>query len=490
MQHKTAFKFFISSCIAILFFHVSLAQIVIEPPTVPGFYDDISKIKKADSSIKLKVTAIHLIGNKKTKNYIILRELPFKDGDSLNISNLLDTLKQARYQVYNINLFSEVEVTPVIKSAHELEINVKVLEKWFVYPTPQFQLADRNFNVWWNTYHRDFNRVIYGVKFVHYNFSGRGDQLRIYLLNGYSRHFLFSYAAPYSNAKLTQGFSVSGGYTQNREITVKQAEQDSLVQFTNTGFVGENWFLNLTYQSRKGFFSRSTYGLRFTYINLNDSIIYPKYNPHYFNSDKSSAGIIDLSYSYRYANVDNINYPLKGKIYGLTILKRGLKWRGGVNMLSLSGFSSRYIPHGQHWYSMAQFYTKVILPFYQPYINQRSLGFSDFYLRGLEYYQIDGVAAAVAKYTLKKKLLSFHINVPFHIKAVPRIPFAFYAKTYADAGYAYIQKEFNVGLNNRLLYSGGFGIDLLSLYDLSLNLEYSFNQLGEKGIFLHGKVGF
>ena len=482
----TAFKFIIFSCLATLFIHASVAQTT----PVPGFFDEISTMRKADSSVKLKVTAIHIIGNKKTKNYIIMREIPFKEGDSLIIAQLLDTLEQARYQVYNINLFSEVEVTPVIISAHEVAVNVKVREKWYIYPTPQFQLIDRNFNDWLKTFNADFNRVIYGVKFAHYNFSGRGDQLRIYLLNGYSRNISFSYNAPYSNAKLTEGFRVFGGYTQNREIPYKTSYDNKLYNFKKPGFVRNSLLVSVSYQLRKGFFKRHVASLSYNYVNLNDSIIDPLYNPHYFNSSKSSLGIVDLSYSFIYSKVDNINYPLKGNIYGFSALKRGFGFKGGINMLSLSGSFNRYFTHKRQWYSTTQFYTKVILPFTQPYINQRSIGYADFYLRGLEYYVIDGVAAAVAKYTLKKKLFAFHINVPFNIKAVPRIPFAFYAKTYADLGYSYIKKEFDTRLNNRLLYTGGFGLDILSLYDANIYLEYSFNQLGENGIFLHGKVGF
>jgi outer membrane protein assembly factor BamA len=447
-------------------------------------------LKRSDSSLKLKVTSIHIFGNHKTKKYIILREIPFKEGDSLVISQLLDTLEQARYQVYNLNLFSETEVSPVIISAHELSVNVTVREKWYIYPTPQFQLVDRNLNEWFKTYEADFNRVVYGLKFAHYNFSGRGDQLRIYLLNGYSRNISFSYNAPYSNSKLTEGFRVSGGYSQNREVAFKTTYNNKLLNFTKPGFVRNNLFATVSYQIRKGFFTRHFFTLGYNYVNLNDSIIDPLYNPNYFNSSKSSLGIIDLSYSIGYSKTDNINYPLKGKIYGFSVLKRGLGFKGGINMLALSAVYSKYITHKKKWYSTAQVFTKIILPFTQPYINQRSIGYSDFYLRGLEYYVIDGVAAAVAKYTLRKKLFAFHINVPFHIKAVPRIPFAFYAKTYADAGYSYIKKEFDTRLNNRFLYTGGFGIDILSLYDANIYLEYSFNQLGENGIFLHAKVGF
>jgi hypothetical protein len=100
------------------------------------------------------------------------------------------------------------------------------------------------------------------------------------------------------------------------------------------------------------------------------------------------------------------------------------------------------------------------------------------------------VLSTLAKYTIKKKIISFNIPVPFHIKALPSIPFTIFAKTYADAGYVYNRKELDTRLNNRFLYSTGFGIDILTLYDLNFKLEYSFNQLGENGLFLHAKGGF
>jgi hypothetical protein len=40
-----------------------------------------------------------------------------------------------------------------------------------------------------------------------------------------------------------------------------------------------------------------------------------------------------------------------------------------------------------------------------------------------------------------------------------------------------------------LLYSLGGGFDIVTLYDLHLRLEYSFNQLGENGLFLHNGAG-
>ena len=65
-----------------------------------------------------------------------------------------------------------------------------------------------------------------------------------------------------------------------------------------------------------------------------------------------------------------------------------------------------------------------------------------------------------------------------------------FAKTYADAGWSSITRELDTKLNNRLLYTGGIGIDMLTLYDICLKIEYSFNQLGEKGLFYTRKQIF
>lgn len=480
------------SALFLIFFSLGLPVIVIaqERPNYSGFYDGIRSMVAADSSSKLHVVSITVSGNKKTKTYIILREIRFKAGDSVSASRLYEILEQSRDLIYNTNLFSEVAVIPLITTGSDISINVIVKEKWYIYPTPQFKLVDRNLNEWINTYNADLNRVIYGAKFAHYNLSGRGDQLRIYLLSGYARTIAASYTAPYSNSALTEGFSVSGGYTQSREVQYKTSYDNKLLLFKADGFARNTLSLAASYQLRRGYFRKHIFSLGYNYADISDSIIDPKYNPTYFNGDKAYASYPEMSYTFQYTNTDNINYPLKGKIFGGTILKRGLGLTGGINSVNIEARYSRYIPHSRNWNSSFQFNANVKAPFKTAYINQKAFGYSDLYLRGLEYYVIDGVLSTLAKYTIKKKIISFNIPVPFHIKALPSIPFTIFAKTYADAGYVYNRKELDTRLNNRFLYSTGFGIDILTLYDLNFKLEYSFNQLGENGLFLHAKGGF
>ena len=450
-----------------------------------------------DSAKALVVKEIIVKGYKKTKPYIVLREIQFKKGDTLSFSKLEDQLRQARQQVYNTTLFSEVYFDAFLSGENEILVTVNLRERWYIYPVPQFQLVDRNLNVWAKTYNYSLDRVNYGLKFVHYNLSGRRDQLRIYLLSGYSRNISFSYTAPYSNAALTEGFTIGGGFTQNREIAYKTGRDNYLKFYPNDSasragspFVRKSSFVSAGYIIRRGLLRKHSISLGYTHLKVSDSVISAKYNPNYFKDPVNAKGFTDLQYSFQYINVDNVLYSLKGTTAAFSILKRGIGFSGGINMLALEGGINKYYRLGNNWFANFQLSGKLKLPFEQAYINQRGLGYGESYLRGLEYYVIDGVTSALLRSTLKKKLVSFVVPFPILKKVIPRIPFTIFAKTYADLGYVYNKKNYDTYLNNRLMYTGGFGIDILTLYDINLRLEYSFNQMNQSGLFIHSQNGF
>lgn len=442
-----------------------------------------------DSSAKLLIGKINISGNRRTRDYMILREVQFKAGDSIHISSINEAFQLARQQVYNTTLFNEVTINLAMITAYEIEVNIVVKERWYLFPAPQFQLVDRSLNEWWVKYNRDLSRVNYGIKFVHYNFSGRRDPLRIYLINGYTRNIAFSYSQPYSNRSLTQGFGIGGGFSQNREMAYKTSYNNQILFFKKEDFVKKNWYGNLSLRLQKGILSRQVLSISYSYLQVNDSIITTAYNPSFFNEQVNAKGLLDFSYTWRYANVNNGAYPLKGVTAIAVFSKRGLGITGKANVLSTELGYAKYWAHKNNWYTSMQFSGNIKLPFEQPYINQRALGYGDTNLRGLEYYVIDGVAYALLKSTLKKKIVTFSIPFPFKSKTHTNIPFTFFAKAYADAGFTYNKRKYLTSLNNRFLYSGGFGIDMLTLYDVTLRFEYSFNQLGENGLFLRSTGG-
>lgn len=234
------------------------------------------------------------------------------------------------------------------------------------------------------------------------------------------------------------------------------------------------------------------FGINYVNSQISDSII-SKYNPNYFGGKKSSVNYIDFAYSYIHTNVNNVAYPLKGNSAFISVLKRGFGFKGGINALMLEAGYNKFIDLGNGWYLANGVAGLIRLPFKQAYINQRGIGFGTAYLRGLELYAIDGVAFILNKTTLKKKIASFNIKLPFTIpfllKKNEKIPFTFFAKTYTDLAYNY-NKEKTTFLTNKLLYTGGFGIDMLTFYDFAVRFEYSFNQLNEKGLFLRFQSSF
>ena len=464
----------------------------------PNFSFVDTALLRAGSGNKVCIKTLQVTGTKRTKVYIVYREIQFKKGDSILLSDLYKELEQARIQVYNTTLFNEVKFELIALDSVNVIININVTERWYLYPVPQFKWIDRNFNEWYKTYNHSLSRVDYGIKFVDYNLSGRRDQLRIYFINGYSRNVSFSYTAPYSNKKLTEGFTIGGGYLQKRELAIGTDYKDSLLFYPSDSatkakadFVYKSWYAIAGYTIRRGFFKKHIFSASYTYVKIADSVVLDnRYNPNYFKDPVNSKGIFDLSYRLQYANVDNGSYPLKGRTSFVSLQKRGLGFTGGVNMFMIEAGLNRYFDMGKNWYSSIQLNGNIRLPFNQAYINQRGLGYGENYLRGLEYYVIDGVATALVKSTIKKKLIAFSIPFPYLPKLLTKIPFAFYAKTFTDVGYAYSKKMYATNLNNRLLYSGGFGIDILTLYDINLKFEYSFNQLGKNGLFLHNQSGF
>lgn len=118
------------------------------------------------------------------------------------------------------------------------------------------------------------------------------------------------------------------------------------------------------------------------------------------------------------------------------------------------------------------------------------MGSANLYMRGLEYYVIEGVAGGVTRATVKNEILSLNVRNIIKSKSHNKIPFRVFLKAYGDLGYSYTPNYGNSILNNKLLRTWGAGVDIVTFYDVVVKLEYSFNQLGDKGLFIHTQTDF
>ncbi|MGI8636840.1 MAG: POTRA domain-containing protein, partial [Segetibacter sp.] len=68
-----------------------------------------------------------------------------------------------------------------------------------------------------------------------------------------------------------------------------------------------------------------------------------------------------------------------------------------------------------------------------------------------------------------------------------KIPFRVFLKAFGDLGYSYTPNYGISRLNNKLLHTYGFGVDIVTFYDIVLRFEYSYNQLGESATYFHNQ---
>ena len=117
-----------------------------------------------DSVIRLptvRVDKVFIVGNRKTKEKIILREMHVKEGDALEREELIQQLEKDKGNILITRLFLSVYTNVIEVKPNVVDVIVRVSERWYLFPSPIFELADRNFNDWWVNHNRDLSRIQY-----------------------------------------------------------------------------------------------------------------------------------------------------------------------------------------------------------------------------------------------------------------------------------------------------------------------------------------
>jgi len=440
------------------------------------------------------VQDILIEGRKKTRFSTITREMNFGSGDTLWLDDMAQQLERNRQLLMNTGLFIWVEINVKNWEIEEgvTDISIRLQEAWYIFPVPIFELADRNFNVWWETYNRSLKRVDYGGRFYHTNFTGRGDQIKLVLQQGFTHKYEINYNLPFVNKAQTLGMSSDLLYSSNRDVRIATANsRDSFLR-------DESQRLFRRVRAGLGFQYRpellETHNLDIKYIQRTIADTVAQRNPDFFLNERLKQRYFEMRYRLALDYRDFRPYPLSGNYYSVELVKEGFGVFKDRNALIINSKYAQYMPLS------AKFSMEVILEGEtnlvrkrQPYYNNRALGFGTDFIRGYEKYVVDGMDYAYAKTSLRFELfdnmLDFGNYVP--IQAFRKMPLKVYAKLNSDWGYVNepFYQDTNT-LSNQLLWGGGFGIDLVLYADKVVQLEYSFNRLGESGFFIHTELGF
>lgn len=466
-------------CLGILALCISASSLFAQAPA--------DSTAAADTSL-YTIGEVSLSGNKKTKAFIILREIPFAKGEQYSPKDLEKKMEDARQQLLNTSLFHSVLVTMKNIEKYNASIHVEVKERWYLFPSLYFKPVDRNLNQWLVEQKADLSRVNLGVKLRYYNATGRNDKIRGTIGFGYTRQFAINYERPYIDKRLKWGLAVGFSTGKNKEVNYNTINDKQVFIKDDNIFLNNftNGFAQFTY--RRKIKTRHSFGIAYTTRSVRDTVV--ALNPSYFQSGNHRVSYPELFYTLTYFDVDFIPYPTKGYALQASFAKRGLNEDVNLWQLAFKGSGSWHL-NNKMFFNL-NLYAGMKAPFKQPYSHQQFLGYGDAVMQGYEYYVIDGVAGGYLKSTLFHELINFKVKVPQLKKAKEpfRIPFRIVGKVFGNTGYVHNPQPGDNLLSNKMLYSGGFGIDIVTFYDITLKVEYSFNQLGENGLFLHKKSIF
>jgi len=433
---------------------------------------------------------ILIVGNKVTKNKIILRELPFKENDTIGREEIPLKLRAAKENLLNSSLFNFVSADTLPVDAGHLDILISVSERWYTWPVPIFEVQDRNFNMWWET--KSLHRASYGLYLNRENFRGRKEELSLFAEFGYTERYGVSYTVPYLTKKQTSGAGFSFAYSRNHEIPYMTIDNQVVYFDDQAKYLREELIGKLNYTYRIGI--HNSHFLEGKYINskINDTL--NQVTTNYFIGDQSQIQYFALDYKFRSDYRDSKAYALQGYMYELqcTRLGFGLLKNEKVDVTNFYLTFKKYQKLSKRIYAASSFKIKFSPNTYQPYYVQKALGWNNDYVRSYEYYAIDG-----QRYGLAKAGLKYEILKP-KVKSMSYLPFekfntfhyALYGGIFADAGYVddHMYSLYNP-LSNTFLYGAGVGIDYVTYYDVVLRFEYSINRKLEQGFFFHFNAG-
>jgi outer membrane protein assembly factor BamA len=439
------------------------------------------------------ISDIHIIGNQKTRDYIILRELPFKRGDIVDISRLEDMMEQGRNNVRNLSLFNFVYITQLTEidefssKYKNVEIVISVDERWYHWPVMGITLEERNLSSWLKD--PQWNKVTAETGYKLMNLAGRNQTVNALFIFGHNKGFRFKY----SNITLDKkgrhffDFAILRRYSRRENILSILDKPEYL--YSDSSFLTSNYRASVTYTYRPRLRVRNKISLDYEYTSLDKAVL--ANNRKFWGDDKTERSAFTFTYGITFDQRDDIQYPLNG--YYMSYQVKGYTSSDmSILYAQLKGDMQYYQGIFNRANISARFQWGLSAKNVEGYIFDRAFGYDDVSMRGYEFYVADGQHYAVISPTFRYVILPTSVYYLKFLRFLPkfnRVHMTIYGKSFFDAGYVYHKYPNSSNtLSNKLLMSCGLGLDIVTYYDITFSLDYSFNQLRRPGLFISLKA--
>ena len=450
-------------------------------------------VAQPDSSNQsVYIERIELKGNDKTKDYIILRELTFQQGDTLLKKELFEHLTRSKKNIFNTRLFNFVDVAGIATHDSVFTVVIDLQERWYLWPKPLLENADRNFNTWWQD--KDLSRLSYGMFVRKFNVRGRNETLQLNFQWGFERQLSATYSMPFIDSNKKNGLNLRAGYSTFREVNyASEGNKRSFISSSSGEPLQQLFYAGADFVRRGGLYFRHTAGVTYHQVKVKDSL---QLNADEFLlNNNSKMEYLSFNYNFRFDKRNNIVYPLTGQLVDVNLRYRNggmFSTSAGFELLEASTVINQHSQLKERLYAGGSIRAKTTLAGTPPYFVQRGFGY-DTFIRGYELYVMDAQDFIAFKSHLKYAL------VPTRKGDLPLLKddkfkkffYAFYLNLNFDIGYANDELYASENpLSNNLLMGYGAGLDFVSYYDIVIRAEYSRNLENEGGIFLHFKKAF
>lgn len=435
-----------------------------------------------------RINSIQISGNSVTQDNIILRELEFQVNDSLSPAELFKKITNSKNNLHNTLLFNFVDVRYRIVG-FDVSVFIELTERWYIWPIPILEIAERNLPTWLED--PNVEELNYGAYLNWNNFRGRKELLQLKARFGYKEQFKLMYSKPNLGKAQKHGVEFALSQFRQHEVQIKN-EMNLPVYFSNhKRYIYKNLSVLGAYKYRPKLYANHQILFSYNSVSFGDDSLRLEFT----GSEEDKLAWFGFEYKFEYDKRDFKIYPLHGYLFRAEFLKRGLgiipDYSVTKSCIHLTGSVNYEIMPRIYFENAAKF--RITKDEDLPGLYSHALGYTT-YLRGFEYYTIDGNAYAISINNLKYNLIptrKFNFSVlPW--EQLSKMHIALYSSIFFDI--AYVEgKYYNISGNtlpNKLLYSTGLGIDLVSYYDQVYRLEFTLNSLGEKGVFLHIETPF
>jgi len=434
------------------------------------------------------IAEISISGNKKTKDFIILRELPFQEGDIFPEEELQKHLEVSINHLNNTSLFNFVYIDYELDSVARADcktctVSIRVEERWYYWPEIRIKFEDRNLSSWLQE--KDYKRITIGLGISVDNVFGLMHSLSANYYFGYKKGFRMSYSNIALNKKHTQmlGFSMVSLYNKTMNLF---SENDRVVYVKDPDHYLDKTFegaINYTY--RPDIRNSHTINVGFQQTKLLDTVL--TINKHYWGSNKLVNSFYTIAYNYGHEHRNSVSYPTTG-FYAGTEMK-------GVTADNLNFFYGSlnlklqyYYEFFHRWFWSSRLNASATFKNKRAYIFDQNVGYEEKNITGFDYYVVDGQHFTILSNDIRYCLLptrTVYLSSSEKALKFMKIPFAIYAKLSFDGGYVYDKHHQATNtLANTFLWGTGLGIDLATYYDIVLNCNYSINKKGERAFFV------